>query len=259
MGEFFLKVHRMNKFCFVIPNYNHVNVIDNVIAELCDYAFPIIMVDDASDQQAKSLFSVLEQKYPLLTLITHTQNSGKGGAVQTGLNYAHKNGFSHAIQIDADGQHDLTDIKKLVTLANNNPRAVVSCCPIYDNSVPTHRYLARYLTHVWVWIETLSFSIVDSMCGFRVYPLKETNELINTINLGKRMDFDPEILVRLYWRNVPIVFLPSQVIYPENGLSHFKPLEDNVRISWLHTRLFFGMLLRFPKLIFHKVKRRNDD
>ena len=109
---------------------------------------------------------------------------------------------------------------------------------------------------MWVWIETLSFEIVDSMCGFRVYPLGACEKLLKEVKLGKRMDFDPEILVRLYWRNVPFIFLPSQVIYPENGLSHFQPLHDNVRISWLHTRLFFGMLVRSPWLIAHKLKRR---
>ena len=248
----------MNNFCIVIPNFNHVSVIDEVLATLSEYTLPIIMVDDASSVQAKSLFATLEKKYAHLTLISHEQNEGKGGAVQTGLRCAYEQGYSHAIQVDADGQHNLSDIEKLIELSNSHPQALVSCCPVYDESVPKHRYLARYLTHVWVWIETLSFKIVDSMCGFRVYPLNVTNKLISEVKLGKRMDFDPEILVRLYWRNVPFVFLPSQVVYPENGLSHFQPLQDNVRISWLHTRLFFGMLLRSPVLLWHKYKRRYD-
>ncbi|MBH0061132.1 glycosyltransferase family 2 protein [Pseudoalteromonas sp. NZS71] len=246
----------MNNFCIVIPNYNHITVIDDVLSQLSSFNLPIIMVDDASNVEAKNVFSKLDAKHAQLSVVTHDDNQGKGGAVQTGLKQAYKLGFSHAIQVDADGQHDLSDIKKLIALSNAQPKALISCCPIYDDSVPKHRYLARYLTHVWVWIETLSFTIVDSMCGFRVYPLEQSTKLIDEVSLGKRMDFDPEILVRLYWRNVPFVFLPSQVIYPENGLSHFQPLHDNVRISWLHTRLFFGMLIRSPVLIWHKLKRR---
>lgn len=248
----------MNQFCIVIPNYNHTEVLSELLTKLAVYQLPIIMVDDASNAQAKTMFAKLSSTYPLLTLLTHEINQGKGGAVQTGLRHAHKMGFSHAIQVDADGQHNLADLVKLIEISNSNQHALISCCPIYDGSVPKHRYLARYLTHVWVWIETLSFDIVDSMCGFRVYPLAASVKLLNDVKLGKRMDFDPEILVRLYWRNVPFVFLPSQVIYPENGLSHFQPLHDNVRISWLHTRLFFGMLLRSPWLIWHKIKRRYE-
>ena len=130
---------------------------------------------------------------------------------------------------------------------------MISGCPIYDSSVPKHRYLSRYITHFWVWVETLSFDIVDSMCGFRVYPLSAVEDLMSKQTLGKRMDFDIEILVRLYWQGVKVTFLPTQVIYSENGVSHFRALHDNVGISWLHTRLFFGMLLRSPKLLWRKV------
>ncbi|NQZ08546.1 MAG: glycosyltransferase family 2 protein, partial [Algicola sp.] len=108
-------------------------------------------------------------------------------------------------------------------------------------------------THFWVWVETLSFTIKDTMCGFRVYPLKPCIELIQAKTLGTRMDFDIEIMVRLYWRGVATLFLPTKVIYPEDGISHFQPVADNVRITWMHTRLFFGMLLRSPVLLWRKV------
>ena len=73
------------------------------------------------------------------------------------------------------------------------------------------------------------------------------------IPANSNLHFDIEILVRLYWQGVKVTFLPTQVIYPENGVSHFRALHDNVGISWLHTRLFFGMLLRSPKLLWRKV------
>ncbi|MGX1110821.1 glycosyltransferase involved in cell wall biosynthesis [Pseudoalteromonas sp. MBR-15] len=243
----------MNQFCIVIPNYNHTHAIASVILELNALKLPIIMVDDGSCDDAKQVFASLQQQYDDLTVLTHAENQGKGGAVQTGLLYAHEHGFSHAIQVDADGQHSLDDIAKLIELSNNEPNNVISGCPIYDSSVPKHRYLSRYITHFWVWVETLSFDIVDSMCGFRVYPLTAVKQLMAKQALGKRMDFDIEILVRLYWQGVKVTFLPTQVIYPENGVSHFRALHDNLGISWLHTRLFFGMLLRSPLLIWRKV------
>ena len=243
----------MNQFCIVIPNYNHTHAIAAVLDELKELQLPIIMVDDGSDADAKQVFTQLDAQYDFLTLISHAQNQGKGGAVQTGLMAAYQQGFSHAIQVDADGQHSLADISKLIELSNASPNKVISGCPIYDSSVPKHRYLSRYITHFWVWVETLSFDIVDSMCGFRVYPLAAVEQLMAKQTLGKRMDFDIEILVRLYWQGVKVTFLPTQVIYPENGVSHFRALHDNVGISWLHTRLFFGMLLRSPKLLWRKV------
>lgn len=243
----------MNRYCIVIPNYNHTHAIAGVLSKLGELSLPIIMIDDGSDEDAKQLFASLEQSYRFLTLLTHSENQGKGGAVQTGLRYAFANGYSHAIQVDADGQHSLNDISKLVAASDKAPENVVSGCPIYDSSVPKHRYLSRYITHFWVWVETLSFDIVDSMCGFRVYPLQHTEQLMNKRALGTRMDFDIEILVRLYWQGARVTFIPTQVIYPEDGVSHFRALHDNIGISWLHTRLFFGMLVRIPKLLWRKV------
>lgn len=243
----------MNSYCIVIPNYNHTHAIAGVLSELSELSLPIIMIDDGSDEDAKQLFASLEQTYPFLTLLTHSENQGKGGAVQTGLRYAFANRYSHAIQVDADGQHSLHDISKLIAASDKVPENVVSGCPIYDSSVPKHRYLSRYITHFWVWVETLSFDIVDSMCGFRVYPLQQTERLMNKRTLGARMDFDIEILVRLYWQGARVTFIPTQVIYPEDGVSHFRALHDNIGISWLHTRLFFGMLVRIPKLLWRKV------
>ena len=245
----------MNSYCIVIPNYNHTHAIAGVLSELGELSLPIIMIDDGSGEDAKQVFAELERTYPFLTLLTHSENQGKGGAVQTGLRYAFANGYSHAIQVDADGQHSLNDISKLVAASDKAPQNVVSGCPIYDSSVPKHRYLSRYITHFWVWVETLSFDIVDSMCGFRVYPLQQTEQLMNKRTLGTRMDFDIEILVRLYWQGARVTFIPTQVIYPEEGVSHFRALHDNVGISWLHTRLFFGMLVRIPKLLLRKVAR----
>lgn len=210
------------------------------------------MVNDGSDEKSKTLFSNLSDNIELLTVINHEMNQGKGAAVQTGLKSAFSQGFTHALQIDADGQHDLADVEKLLKKSYENPLALISGQPVYDESIPKHRYYARNITHFWVWIETLSFQIKDTMCGYRVYPLASSVELISQKSLGKRMDFDIEIMVKLFWKKVSIIFIPTAVEYPEHGISHFRALEDNVLISWMHTRLFFGMLLRSPILIYRK-------
>ena len=118
--------------------------------------------------------------------------------------------------------------------------------------MPKSRLYARYLTHVWVWINSLSLRIRDGMCGFRVYPLEPTLALLDSARLGRRMDFDPEILVRLAWRNQPMRWLPTRVHYPLDGLSHFRLWQDNALISKMHAKLFFGMLGRAPLILWRR-------
>ena len=71
---------------------------------------------------------------------------------------------------------------------------------------------------------------------------------------GSRMEFDPEILVRAVWEGMPVVSMPTRVTYPLDGISHFKMWRDNVRISWMHTRLFFGMLWRAPMILLRRLR-----
>ncbi|WP_305422283.1 glycosyltransferase family 2 protein [Photobacterium leiognathi] len=243
----------MNAFnpCFLIPCYNHGATVPAVIDALTSYGFPIIIVDDGSELATRKILSE-QAKRPNITIVTLPKNQGKGGAVIAGIKQADLLGFSHALQIDADGQHDLAALPKLLEESQAHPEALISGQPIYDDSVPKSRLYGRYATHIWVWIETLSFNIKDSMCGFRSYPISPIVNVINHNQLGLRMDFDTEIMVRFYWDDGDIRFIDTKVIYPEDGISHFDALWDNVKISWMHTKLFFGMLPRIPKLIKRK-------
>ncbi|CDT21941.1 putative acyltransferase [Vibrio coralliirubri] len=239
--------------CFLIPCFNHGATMPAVVSSLHHFELPIIIVDDGSELSTKQFLAPLADS-PSVTLVTLEQNQGKGGAVKAGIKRAKKLGFSHAIQIDADGQHDLEALPALIQASQDKPQRLISGQPVYDESVPKARLYGRYATHVWVWIETLSLSIKDSMCGFRAYPINQTQTVLNKYDVGSRMDFDIEILVRLYWEGCDIDFVETRVIYPENGISHFDALWDNVKISWMHTRLFFGMLPRAPKLIARHFK-----
>ncbi|MGX7655016.1 glycosyltransferase family 2 protein [Shewanella putrefaciens] len=244
------------KLALVIPNYNHSAAIAQTLAELAQFNLPCYLIDDGSNDETRYLLQSLAQTYPWVTLLLHPYNRGKGAAVMTGLRRAYRDGFSHALQVDADGQHNLADIPAMVARAQAKPDALISGKPEYDESVPKGRLYGRYITHFWVWVETLSFDIQDSMCGFRVYPLAATERLLCQQALTERMDFDIEILVKLYWQGVEILFQPTKVIYPEGGVSHFQGVADNVRITKLHTKLFFGMLKRLPWLLKRKQSQQ---
>ncbi|MFM5352804.1 glycosyltransferase family 2 protein [Aeromonas dhakensis] len=228
--------------CLLIPCYNHAGPLAAVLARLAEFKLPCLLVDDGSEPVAAAALDALAARYPWVSLLRHSHNQGKGGAVMTGLRRAHELGFSHALQVDADGQHDLTDLPALLAEARQHPAALVSGRPLYDDSVPKGRLYGRYITHVWVWIETLSFAIKDSMCGFRVYPLASTCALLERVALGRRMDFDTEVMVRLHWAGVPMRFVPTRVIYPVDGRSHFRLFRDNLDLSWMHTRLVCRLL-----------------
>lgn len=231
--------------CVVIPCYNHGATMSGVLARLQPFGLPCIIVDDGSSPETQQQLAQLTG----VTVIRLETNQGKGEAVIAGLKAASQAGFSHAIQLDADGQHCIEDVPRFLTEAQAHPESLISGSPQYDESVPKSRLYGRYITHVWVWIETLSLSLKDSMCGFRVYPLMPTLATIAKYRPGKRMDFDTEIMVRMYWDGTDSRFLPTRVIYPQGGISHFDALRDNLRISWMHTRLFFGMLPRIPALL----------
>lgn len=244
----------MTKTVAVIPVYNHPSTIAAMVAGVRQHGLACILVDDGSEPGcAAVLQNLAQQQADAVTLVVLPVNQGKGGAMMAGLREAARQGYSHALQIDADGQHDVRDIPRFLAETAKHPDAVIAGCPIYDASVPKSRLYARYATHVWVWINTLSLDIRDSMCGFRVYPLAPVVAVINGKRLGKRMDFDCEVLVRLHWRGVVIVSLPTRVSYPQDGVSHFKVWLDNVLISRMHAQLFLGMLLRLPRLLWRKV------
>lgn len=237
--------------CIIVPVFNHGVLAAELTVKLSNLGLTVFLVDDGSVVEAEAL--VLAAKGASIELLTHQENQGKGAAVMCGLRAALNAGFSHAVQIDADGQHAFEDIPDFLHRAKAAPEAMICGCPIYDASVPLGRRIGRYLTHVWVWIETLSFEIKDSMCGFRVYPLEVTVPMLDQAGLGRRMDFDMEILVRLAWKGVPIHSVPTKVIYPEGGRSNFRLVADNWYITLMHIRLSFGMLLRLPRLIAWKL------
>ncbi len=237
----------------VIPVYNHGAAVGAVVRAIRAHGLPVLMVDDGSDDAcATVLDSLVASDVHLHRLAV---NQGKGVAVMTGFRVAQQMGWTHALQIDADGQHDTTDIPRFAAQAEKFPEHVICGVPIYDASVPKGRLYGRYLTHVWVWINTLSLDIRDSMCGFRLYPLAPTVALIDAVRIGRRMDFDTEMIVRLYWRGTRVINQPTRVCYPIDGVSHFRMLQDNVLISAMHARLFAGMLLRLPWLLGRKLKR----
>ncbi len=242
------------KVCVIVPFYNHERAIGGVITRLAAIGLPCLLVDDGSDARCQPVLDELAAREKnWLHLIRLPANGGKGAATAAGFAAAAAAGFSHAVQLDADGQHRVEDIPRFLAAAQAAPQAVIAGQALFGADVPRHRLYGRYLTHAMVWLNTLSFAIRDSMCGFRLYPLPAALAAWGAMRAGRRMDFDSEILVRMFWAQVPVVNLPTAVRYPDDGVSHFALWADNVRITAMHTRLAFGMLWRLPQLLARRL------
>ncbi|PIQ42497.1 MAG: acyltransferase [Gammaproteobacteria bacterium CG11_big_fil_rev_8_21_14_0_20_46_22] len=241
--------------CVIIPVYNHGHALTSVIERLNRFNLPCLLIDDGSESETRQTLETLA-KAEHLRLVRLDNNQGKGAAVIAGMKAAFGSGFTHAIQVDADGQHDIEALGECLSLINHNPTSVINGVPIYDESAPKSRVHGRKVTNFWCAIETVSLAIDDAMCGFRAYPLEPVMQLISRQKLATRMGFDIDILVKLFWLGVPIVSWPTRVTYPKDGVSHFRLFKDNVGISWLHTKLFLGMLPRFPSLLKRALARK---
>jgi glycosyltransferase involved in cell wall biosynthesis len=238
----------------VIPVYNHEHAVPAVAENLRAHGLPVVLVDDGSDESCRRALERLsaETGDPLVRLAS---NGGKGAAVIAGLRRAVELGFTHALQVDADGQHDLRDVPKFLAAARAEPDAVICGRPLFDESIPKVRFISRYITHVLVWLQTLSTNRVrDSMCGFRLYPLRTVLEIVDRDGVGRRMDFDVELLVKLVWRGRTLRWIDTRVSYPTDGISHFRMLYDNLRLAGMHVRLVLGMLWRAPLLVWRRMR-----
>jgi glycosyltransferase involved in cell wall biosynthesis len=227
--------------CILIPTYDNPRTIRDVVLAVKAIVPDVVVVDDASGEANRREVEKLGEEG--LALVTRREkNGGKGAAVKTGFAFASEHGFTHALQVDADGQHALEDIPRFLAAAHEQPGALILGAPVYDASAPRGRLIGRQITRFWTNIETYGRVIDDPMCGFRVYPVAPACEVAP--RCGMRMDFDIEIAVRLVWAGLPVVNLPTKVRYHEGGVSHFHLVRDNARISWMHSKLVVASWLR---------------
>ena len=245
------------KLGFVIPVYNHGSTVGSVISSLAVYGRPIIVVDDGNDAANKKQIREAVDSCPLAVLVEREKNGGKGKAMMSGVLKARELGLTHAFQIDSDGQHDASRASFFIKAAEENPSCLICGTPVFDESVPLSRKKGREISNRWARFVSLSDEIVDAMCGFRIYPVEPYCRLLSCrACVDARMGYDADILVHFVWSGVRIKSYPVRVTYPADGISNFRMVRDNVRISLSFTKLFFGMIVRLPLLVFRAICRR---
>lgn len=231
-----------HNLCVVIPLYKQLEAIEATLTDIERLGLDSIVVDDGNEPDLRERLQKITSQFHHTVLHSLDSNQGKGGAVMAGLKLAHQMGYTHALQIDADGQHDRSQIPAMRDLSLANPEAIVLGQPVYDASANKFRVACRYLNAFWVNVQLFSFSAPDAMCGFRVYPLAATCTLLNRVRLGRRMDFDIEVLIRLIRDGVPVVKHPTKVIYHTDSQSNFQYVPDNYLIVKMHVKLLLEAL-----------------
>lgn len=242
---------------YLIPVYNHGKTTGPLVETLLKQReLPVILVDDGSDEETKGYLADTAGTFPPVVLVTLDTNRGKGAALCAGVNRARELGLTHLLQIDADGQHDPGRAAFFLEESAKHPEAVICGFPVFDGSAPVSRVKGRKIANAWTRIMTLTGTIPDALCGFRVYPVEPLWRLGCRHRLDPRMGVDIELLVRLVWLGIPLFFHPVRVVYPPDGISHFRLVRDNIRISLVFFKLFWGMLLRLPVLLYRRLQAR---
>ena len=240
----------------LIPSYNPGSKgLDTVRAARAQWDPVWVVVDGSTDGSAETL-AALARADPGLRVLVRARNGGKGAALFDGLVAAHCSGFTHALTMDADGQHPAGAIPTFMRASAAAPEKMILGDPVFDASVPRIRLRGRKISNWCVAIETLGAGVRDALCGFRVYPIAPLVAIMRHSRWMRRFDFDAEAVVRLCWRGVPVVNLPAPVRYftaEEGGVSHFNYWRDNVLLTSMYLRLLAGFVLRLPVLIARRV------
>jgi len=176
--------------CAIIPAYNEALTITKVIKKTLAFVDKCVVVNDNSSDNT----SILAKKAGAV-VIDNCFNMGTGKAIQVGLKHGLKNGFSHFILLDADGQHDPKYIKKLLNNLDSDIDLVIASRYLKNTNHCTSfiRRLGTRLISLMIWWK-YKVKISDPTSGFRCLS-KPTVKLILKDCAG--IFPDPEILISL--------------------------------------------------------------
>lgn len=244
----------------LLPSYNTGPRLRAVVAEALRHWQPVLVVIDGSTDGSDRDVQALAAEQPNLSVLVLPRNTGKGAAVIAGVQWARERGFTHALTMDADGQHHAEFIESFMTVSRQRPDALVLGKPVFPPNIPPERLHGRKISVALVRCALLGGGIDDPLFGFRVYPIAPLLEVLEPRRTARRYDFDAEAAVRLCWSGAQPLNVPAPVRYfsrAEGGVSHFRYVRDNLTLAWMHTRLITEMLFRrAPEILRHRRRWR---
>lgn len=243
----------VDKILVVIPLYNHAATLRQVVEGVLRYHDRVVVVDDGSTDGGAETLTDLP-----VELLQHQRNRGKGAALQTAAQWGLQQGMSHMITLDADGQHDPTELLKFVAAIVESPQAViVGHRDFAQETIPGSSRFGRQFSNFWLRLQT-GRQLKDSQSGFRAYPLL----IFQHLNFWtRRYNFEIEVLVRSAWAGLELRDIDISVYYPpgDERISHFRGFMDNWRLTLLNTHLTLRSIVPWPhRKIFERKATKND-
>lgn len=206
--------------CVILPAFNEADNISKVIREIKKAEIEVIVIDDGSNDSTSSI-AEKEKTH----LIRHPIRRGKGASLKDGFDYARSNGYDMIITMDADGQHDPSEIPLFIKKAKETGARVIVGNRLAD---PAGMPLTRIFTN-WFMSKIISAIcrqvIPDTQCGYRLF----YREAIDSIDIeARKFEIESELLVKLARKGYRIESLPIKSIYA-GGTSQINPLIDTFR------------------------------
>jgi glycosyltransferase involved in cell wall biosynthesis len=238
----------------LIPSFNRGPLLASTVAAAREVWAPVWVVIDGSTDGSAATVEALARTDPGLRVLRLPDNRGKGAAVRHGLEAARVSGFTHALVMDADGQHPADRIAAFMAASAGAPDALIMGRPVFGAEAPWLRVTGRRVSNSCAVLETMR-PVGDTLFGFRVYRVDALLAVMRSSRGMRGFDFDPEAVVRLAWQGVKLIHLPAPVRYlsrAEGGVSHFRYRRDNLLLFRMHVRLVFGTLRRLPRVLWDR-------
>ena len=220
-----------NKIIVIIPTYNNPKTIREVVFDVINYNYEVIVVDDGSDLSIQDLFSDDEQKG--INFVRHEVNQGKGEAIISGTKKAQELGFTHVLSIDGDGQHLASEAKKLIDICSDD-EIIIGARNFDLEHVPNGSKFGRWFSNIWARWDT-GQKITDSLSGYRIYPVSILDLDIKT----SRYAWEMEVIVRHAdaGKKIKEVIIECYYPTPNERVSHFNKFGDTMAIVWVHIQI----------------------
>ena len=218
----------------LIPAYEPADELLNLVVQLRDAHFDIVLVDDGSGDNYRRIFSAAKR---FAEVLIHDTNRGKGKALKTGLAYIkrHYPEASVIVTLDADGQHSVSDALKVLEVAAADPNSLVLGCRRFSGDVPRRSRFGNRVTR-FIYHAVTGSSVSDTQTGLRAFGAELIPFMLSVD--GDRYEYEMNVLLECSRQKLRMREVEIETIYFDNNSgSHFCTVKDSVRI--------YGNIIKF--------------
>lgn len=215
------------EYIALIPSYQPDDLLVRLVLE-CMQSFKIVVVDDGSGQEYKSIFNMIPKACAVLT---HEVNRGKGAALKTGFKYiqeTYKDTEYVIVTLDGDGQHTYADAMKVAEKAEKNPNCLILGSRNFKETDQKKSKFGNFVARSLMRLTTGN-NIYDTQTGLRAFTNRNIENVLEIE--GNRYEYETNMILYLSRERIPIIETPISTIYLDNNSrSHYSPLKDSLRI-----------------------------